>query len=111
METKHIQKIEETDEAITVTFGKAPGEAKKEEIKAEETPEVEEENKEEPKEEEPKDEEPKEEPTKIESAYKMKNKKIKCSGCKNYLKSCSYSKTQNKLGESRRCKVCIKLSY
>ena len=51
METKHIQKIEETDEAITVTFGKAPGEAKKEEIKAEETPEVQEENKEEPKEE------------------------------------------------------------
>ena len=44
METKHIQKIEETDEAITVTFGKAPGEAKKEEIKAEETPEVQEEN-------------------------------------------------------------------
>ena len=51
METKHIQKIEETDEAITVTFGKAPGEAKKEEIKAEETPEVQEETKEEPKEE------------------------------------------------------------
>ncbi len=51
METKHIQKIEETDEAITVTFGKAPSEAKKEEIKAEETPEVQEENKEAPKEE------------------------------------------------------------
>ena len=51
METKHIQKIEETDEAITVTFGKAPSEVIKEEIKAEETPEVQEENKEEPKEE------------------------------------------------------------
>ena len=49
----------------------------------------------------------------IESAYKMKmkNKKIKCSGCKNYLKLSSYSKTQNKLGEKRMCKVCIKLSY
>ena len=51
METKHIQKIEETDDAITVTFGKAPSEEIKEEIKAEETPEVQEENKEEPKEE------------------------------------------------------------
>ncbi len=54
-------------------------------------------------------EEPIEEPKKIESAYKKK--KIKCSCCKNYLKLSSYSKSQNKLLESRRCKVCIKLSY
>jgi hypothetical protein len=47
----------------------------------------------------------------IESAYKIKNKKIKCYGCKTYLKLSSYSKTQNKLGEKSRCKVCIKLSY
>jgi hypothetical protein len=55
--------------------------------------------------------ESKEEPIEIESAYRMKNKKIKCSGCKNYLKLSSYSKTQNKLGDRRKCKVCIKLSY
>jgi hypothetical protein len=46
----------------------------------------------------------------IDTAYKI-NKKLKCSCCKNYLKLSSYSKTQNKLGDVRRCKVCIKLSY
>ena len=29
----------------------------------------------------------------------------------NYLKCSGFSKTQQKLIESRRCKVCIKLSY
>ena len=59
METKHIQKIEETDDAITVTFGKAKPEEEKAKIKADETPEVKEEA---PKEEEHKTNFPKDEP-------------------------------------------------
>jgi len=59
METKHIQKIEETDDAITVTFGKAKPEEEKAKVKADETPEVKEEA---PKEEEHKTNFPKDEP-------------------------------------------------
>ena len=64
MEKKHIQKIEETDDAITVTFGKAKPEEEKAKVKADETPEVKEEPKveEAPKEEPKVEEAPKEEP-------------------------------------------------
>jgi hypothetical protein len=59
MKTKHIQKIEETDDAIIVSFGKAMPEEDKAKIKADETPEVKEEA---PKEEEHKTNFPKDEP-------------------------------------------------
>ena len=52
MEKKHIQKIEETDDAITVTFGKADMKS----AKSEEKPEVQEEPKEQTHEEPPKEE-------------------------------------------------------
>jgi HK97 family phage major capsid protein len=75
METKHIQKIEETDDAITVTFGKAKPEEEKAKVKADETPEV----KEEPKVEEAPKEEPKEEPKPEDKTFEneVANKELK----------------------------------
>ena len=78
MEKKHIQKIEETDDAITVTFGKAKPEEEKAKVKADETPEVKEEPKEQTFEEPPK-EEPKEEPKPEDKTFEneVANKELK----------------------------------
>ena len=78
METKHIQKIEETDDAITVTFGKAKPEEEKAKVKADETPEVKEEPKEKTFEEKPNEEQAPEDKTfENEVANKeLKSKKV-----------------------------------
>ncbi len=63
MEKKHIQKIEETDDAITVTFGKADMKSAKSEDKTEVQEEPKEQTHEEPPKEEPKEEQKPEEKT------------------------------------------------